>query len=204
MSEKRSFFEKYFYEAPEDESPPDDNTGNESEQTSNDPPDTTDDGAPDMNDFDDSDNSDDGDSPPDIGGFDDTDNNGDDNFGMDDFDDNSDNSNNSQDLHLDDKVSAIMNMNLYQRYLSLLTTIKTQLTMIRDNNDILRTLSPDSLNIVDSLKKLEENINLYIKNNFTHENYSKNLLFFNKCLNLLKLLNDVFDKDINSGIKGNT
>ena len=170
MSEKRSFFEKYFYEAPEDESPPDDNTGNESEQTSNDPPDTTDDGAPDMNDF----------------------------------DDNLDNSNISQDLHLDDKVSAIMNMNLYQRYLSLLTTIKTQLTMIRDNNDILRTLSPDSLNIVDSLKKLEENINLYIKNNFTHENYSKNLLFFNKCLNLLKLLNDVFDKDINSGIKGNT
>lgn len=106
-----------------------------------------------------------------------------------------------QNLGLDDKVSAIMNMNLYQRYLSLLNTIGGQLTMIKNNSDILYTLSSDSLEVITSLKKLDENIRLYLKNYFINENYSKNLLFFNKCLNLLKLLNDVFDSDIKKGIK---
>jgi len=104
-------------------------------------------------------------------------------------------------LGLDEKISAIMNMNLYQRYLSLLNTIGGQLTMIKNNSDILHTLSADSLDIVESLKKLDENIRLYLKNSFLNENYSKNLLFFNKCLNLLKLLNDVFDSNVKKGIK---
>ena len=93
-------------------------------------------------------------------------------------------------------------MNLYQRYLTLLNTNGSQLTMIKNNSDILFTLSKDSLSIVEKLKKLDENIRLYLKNSFLHENYSKNLLFFNKCLNLLKILNDIFDKEVRKGIKG--
>ena len=104
-------------------------------------------------------------------------------------------------LGLDEKISAIMNQNLYQRYLALLNNIGGQLTMIKNNSDILYTLSSDSLSIIESLKKLDDNIILYLKNSFINENYSKNLLFFNKCLNLLKLLNDVFDSDIKKGTK---
>lgn len=104
------------------------------------------------------------------------------------------------DLGIDDKVSAIMNMNLYQRFISLLTSIGSQITSIKNNSDVLYTLSEDSVDIVDSLKKLDENIRLYLKNTFINENYSKNLLFFNKCLNLLKLLNDVFDEKVRKGI----
>jgi hypothetical protein len=201
-----NLFMKYLYEAPEDEAPDMGDTGDIGES---DPPA---DNAPDMGDDDFGGDSED--SPPDMdggmddsapdmgGGFDDA---GDDSFGDDNQDDDSDNNKNNKDsFHLDDKVSNIMNMNLYQRYLSLLSKIKEQLSMIKENNDIIRSISPESLDMVDSLKKLEENINLYIKNNFMNENYSKNLLFFNKCLNLLKLLNDVFDKKIHAGIKKDT
>lgn len=106
----------------------------------------------------------------------------------------------NMDLGIDDKVSAIMNMNLYQRFISLLTSIGTQITSIKNNSDVLYTLSKDSVDIVQSLKNLDENIRLYLKNTFINENYSKNLLFFNKCLNLLKLLNDIFDKNVRKGI----
>ena len=54
----------------------------------------------------------------------------------------------------------------------------------------------DPDNLVEFVKRLDENIRLYLKNSFINENYSKNLLFFNKCLNLLKLLNDI-SNDIN-------
>lgn len=111
-----------------------------------------------------------------------------------------DDGNTDGDLGIDDKVSAIMNMNLYQRFISLLTSIGSQITSIKNNSDVLYTLSEDSVDIVDSLKKLDENIRLYLKNTFINENYSKNLLFFNKCLNLLKLLNDVFDEKVRKGI----
>lgn len=94
-----------------------------------------------------------------------------------------------------------MNMQLYQRYLSLLNTITGQLTTVKNNSDVLYGISPDSLDIIEQLKKLDENVRLYIKNSFLHENYSKNLLFFNKCLNLLQLLNVEFDKVIQKGIK---
>lgn len=93
-----------------------------------------------------------------------------------------------------------MNVQLYQKFLSLLNNIGSELTMCKINNDILYTLSPDTMNLVPALKKLDENIRLYLQNAFIHENYSKNLLFFNKCLNLLKLLNDVFDKDVKKGV----
>jgi hypothetical protein len=106
-----------------------------------------------------------------------------------------------EELELDEKISAIMNQNLYQRYLALLNNVGNQLSMIKNHSDVLYTLSNDSLEVIGSLKKLDENIRLYLANTFLTENYSKNLLFFNKCLNLLKLLNDIFEKNIRKGIK---
>lgn len=104
-------------------------------------------------------------------------------------------------MKLDAKVSTVMNVNLYQRYLTLLNTINTQLSMIKNNGDMIYTLSDQTSSIIASLKKLDENIRLYLSNIFLEENYSRNLLFFNKCLNLLKLLNDSFDASIQKGIK---
>lgn len=202
MSIELNIFERFLFEAPEDEIPPD-------MVNNNDPPDIPDgaenDEPPELDDnlSGDPDNINTGDDmPPDMP----------DEFSEEDFnneemgDDGSDNeseesNNNLKNIGLDDKVSAIMNMNLYQRFLSLLNTIGNQLTMIKNNSDILYTLSKDSLDTVESLKKLDENIRLYLKNSFLNENYSKNLLFFNKCLNLLKLLNDVFEGSVNKGIK---
>lgn len=145
------------------------------------------------------------DQPPDIGdagtedfgddsSFDDGDAGGGDGEGE-------ENGDQQKNLKLDAKVSAIMNTNLYQRFLTLLNTINSQLSSIQGNSDMIYSLSPDSPDTVNSLKKLDENIRLYLNNIFEGENYSKNLLFFDKCLNLLRLLNDSFDKDINKGIK---
>lgn len=191
-----SMFERFLYEAPGDDPP--DAPATES------PPDVPaeapdDSGPPDIPDDAGADTADDGppDMPPDgEDGFDDGGGFGD---GGDDGGEGG--QEDPDNLGLDDKVSAIMNMNLYQRFLSLMNTIGGQLTMLRNNGDVLYTLSSTSLDIVESLKKLDENIRLYLKNTFLNENYSKNLLFFNKCLNLLKLLNDVFDKDVRKGIK---
>lgn len=196
MSTNKNIFEEFLFEAPGDEIPPDMvNIG---------PPDVPDgaenDEAPDLPDDNPSEDVDTGtlsdDEPPEL-----PDDFNDDELG----DDLSDNFSNTDDqinnLGLDDKVSAIMNMNLYQRYLTLLNTIGRQLNMIKNNSDIIYSLSSDSLTIVEALTKLDENIRLYIKNSFINENYSKNLLFFNKCLNLLKLINDVFDRDVKKGIK---
>ena len=197
MSINKNIFEQFLFEAPEDETPPDmvDNgtpevpAGAENDE----PPDLPDDAS-----FGGSDDVPSGDEPPELSEED---------FGTDDFNDEEMDTDNQEDsdsklnnLGLDDKVSAIMNMNLYQRYLVLLNTIGGQLTMIKNNSDILYTLSNESLDIVEQLKKLDENIRLYLKNSFVNENYSKNLLFFNKCLNLLKLLNDVFDSNIKKGL----
>lgn len=107
----------------------------------------------------------------------------------------------NQKMELDEKISAIMNQQLYQRFLALLNTLTNQLSSIKNNSDILFSVSKESIDLVDQLKKLDENIRLYLKNSFLHENYSKNLLFFNKCLNLLKLLNDEFDRVIQKGIR---
>lgn len=191
-----SMFEKFLYEAPGDD-PPD------VQPAADTPPDVPaeapdDSGPPDIPDDAGADIADDGppDMPPDgEDGFDDG------GFGDGGADEGGEDGNDPENLGLDDKISAIMNMNLYQRFLSLMNTIGGQLTMLRNNGDVLYTISPESLDIVESLKKLDENIRLYLKNTFLNENYSKNLLFFNKCLNLLKILNDVFDKNIKKGIK---
>lgn len=202
-----SLFEQFLYEAPGDDPSPDsapDTTP--AEDTGGAPPDmpdeapAEDDSPPDMGD--DFGGDDMNDAPPEMGGEDDGGFEDDMGFGDDTDSNESQEDNNENNLELDEKISSILNMNLYQRYLTLLNTIGSQLTMIKNNSDILFTLSKDSLSIVEKLKKLDENIRLYLKNSFLHENYSKNLLFFNKCLNLLKLLNDIFDKDIRKGIKG--
>lgn len=193
---KLSLFERVITEAPDD--PPD----IPKEDTP--PPDipsdlsTQDEGPPDIPNESEGDASGDIDSgePPDLDG----DFGGEEPEGLDDqsFDGEGDE---RQSLEIDEKISAVMNQQLYQRFLALLNNITSQLSMIKNNSDVLFTLSTDSLDIIDSLKKLEENVRLYLKNYFLNENYSKNLLFFNKCLNLLKLLNEIFDKNIQKGIR---
>lgn len=107
----------------------------------------------------------------------------------------------NQELHLNEKISAIMNMQLYQRFLSLLNVAKGQVSSISDNSDILASIVPETFDILSSLKRLDENINLYLSNKFLNTDYSMNLLFFNKCLNLLKFVNDMFDQKVHKGIK---
>ena len=104
-------------------------------------------------------------------------------------------------MDLDDKVSAIMNANLYTRFLTMLTNIEAQMSQMKSNADIVYTLSPDASDMYNKYKQLDDNIRLYLNNSFIDENYSKNLLFFNKCLNLLKLLNDSFSLYVNKGIR---
>ena len=199
-----NIFTRFLYEAPGDDPPPE----VESDTGPPDVPDDAgiDDGPPDMGGFDDDLGSDTSgtdeanDGPPDMGGdF------GDDNFGdmgEDGGDETADGEgDNKETLELDDKVSAILNDNLYQHYLALITKINSQLTNIRDNSDVLYTLSEDTLEVVKVLEDLDENLRLYVKNKFLNENFSKNKLFYNKCLNLLGLVNKVFDRDIRKGIK---
>lgn len=135
------------------------------------------------------------DMPPDLGEDDLTD----DNYTDDGTDE--ENPKSGEPLQLDGKVSAIMNQRLYQQFLALLNTINNQIVTMKDNNDVLYILSPDTIDTLSSLKKLDENVRLYLKNCFENENYSKNLLFFNKCINLLHLINNAFAKDIRKGIK---
>lgn len=200
-SKSISFFTKYLTEAPDD-TPPDVAAAAQEDSGTPDVPtdgENTDAGPPDIPDDVGEEPVDDG--PPDLNDdFGSEDGFGGDEEGTEDQDGDSSESNDPT-LGLDDKVSAIMNQQLYQRFLNLIGAIANQLTMIKNNNDILYTLSEDSLDTETSLKKLDENIRLYLKYNFLNENYSKNLLFFNKCLNLLKLLNDSFDASIRKGIK---
>lgn len=193
-----NLFESFLFEAPGDD-PPD--TQPETEPSA--PPDVpdgaeNDPGPPDISGAGEESDPPDGDLPPDMGDAGD--------FSDDEsFDDMSGDEGpaegeENKDLGIDEKISAIMNMQLFQRFITLLSTIGSQLSSIRNNSDILYTLSEDSVEFVEALKKLDENLRLYINNSFINENYSKNLLFFNKCLNLLKLLNDVFDKNVRKGI----
>ena len=172
-----SFFKSILYEA--DEPPPDFPPADVEE-----PPDLPVDEAPDLGDIGETE------APPDI--------NEDDEY-MDDVSNDQEN-NNQENLELDEKISAIMNANLYQKYLSLLNAIGTQITTVKDKNDVLYTIASDSSQILTSLRKLDENIRIYVTNRFMRENYSKNLLFFNKCINLYKLLNDAFITSLKNGI----
>lgn len=138
------------------------------------------------------------DAPPDFGGED-----GGDDFGTDDMgEDGSEDGEgeNTEPMGLDEKVSAIMNKNLYSRFLTMLDDLGSQLTQFKNNSDIIYTLSAEANDMYGKYKELDENIRLYLKNSFIDENYSKNLLFFNKCLNLFKLLNDSFSALIHKGI----
>lgn len=103
--------------------------------------------------------------------------------------------------NLNDKVSALMNANLYQSYLSLLQKFTAQQQAIKNNRDVLYTISPESLDTLDLLKKLDENMRLYMKNSFPNENYSKNQLFFNKCLAYYRLLVDQFSEVMKKGTR---
>lgn len=192
MAGDLEFFKQFLYEAPGDDPPPDmvqqDNGGADS------PPDLGgDDGSADSGAPPDLDGGG-GDGPPDMGGGDDF-GGGDDAYGGD------ENQDEQQDLGLDAKVSAIMNVTLYQRFLQLLGNITSQITQIKENSDVLYSITTDCTDILEKLNKLKDNVQLYLTNQFANENYSKNLLFFNKCLNLLALLNDCFDNAIKKGIK---
>ena len=98
-------------------------------------------------------------------------------------------------------ISAIMNNKLYQRFINLLGSTKSKISEIKDNSDVLYTIAPECTEVIKTLQSLEENIRLYLKNKFVNEDYGKNLLFFNECLNLRALLSDIFDDIIKKGIK---
>ena len=194
MSDK-SLFEQWMFEAPGDDPPPDEPVATETPPDVPDEP-TTDDGPPDLN-LDDAGGDDTPpvddieDGPPDLG---------EDDFGGDDFGDaplDQDNNN----MKIDDKVSSILNLNLYQSYVELLTQVSSQIASMKHNADLLYAITPDTDYVVKALRKLEENMRLYIDNVFTNERYEKNLLFYNKCKNLNKFLNDKFDSLIHKGIK---
>jgi hypothetical protein len=195
MVKERSLFEQVLYEAPEDDAPPDLQPAEDTAPDS--PPDLSVDDTPTDND---TGGGPEASGPPDLEMDNEGEGEGED-VSYDDEDDTAEGTP-QEDLGIDEKISNIMNMNLYQRYLTLLTNVGNQLSSVKNNSDALITLAPKSIDIITSLEKLDENIRLYIDNYFVKENYSKNLLFFNKCLNLLKLLNDTFDKNIRTGIRG--
>lgn len=196
-------FYRWMFEA--DDAPPDINLGSDQADDSP-PPDISDDSSNEQG-------SDD--MPPDLnmndtsGDFDDT------SFGDEGMDDagfgedesgGEDASNNQEDnpdnMNLPEKVSAIMNNQLYQRYLSMLNSVGTQISQMTDNGDVLFSLMKDGYSeLLNKFKKLDENIKLWMKNNFINSDYSKNLLFFNMCLNLQSLLNESFNKKIKKGVK---
>ena len=191
MSEELDFFRSYLMEAPgDDDIPPDeqqltnvndmDTTAGDEPPAMNDDTPTDDIGGDDLG----------GDEPPDLGFGDD-----DDSFTSD------DEGGESQPGGLDDKISSIMNVNLYQKFLTLVSDINAQVNNIKSNTDILFALNADSLNIVKPLEKLDENVRLYLKNSFSNERFEKNTLFYNKCVNLFNLLSQKFDAEISKGIK---
>ena len=189
---KPSLFNRLFMEAPDD---PPDITGETTEEVppDNPPPDATeedtldtppDEGGGDMSD----------DAPPDI-------DSGEDPFGSDDptIGTEEDQEGTADAPNVSEKISIIMNRGLFQKFLTLLNTIGLQISSIKSNSDILFSLSTDTIDILKALEKLDENIRLYLSNQFEEENYSSNLLFFNKCVNLLTLLNEDLDKGISKG-----
>lgn len=201
MSDELELFQKFMFEAPGDDDsaavPPD-----EAQMDTN--PDPPADMSTDVETVGPADVSDEPPSVDDIGGVDDAPPDMGDGGFEDDFSDDDlveDDSGGTETQKLDDKLSAIMNVTLYQTFLSLIGDINEQLSTIKNNTDMFYTLSNESLDVVPSLKKLDENVRLYLKNTFIHERYEKNLLFFNKCMNLYKLLGDKFNADISKGIK---
>lgn len=178
-------FKSWIFEEDNSDPPEIEDPGEDSEIGDSGPPDIVDDNP-----------------PPDMS----MDDMGDDEFGDSEFGDEEQSEENPEDnlnnLELDEKISAIMNNKLYQRYLSMINSIGSHISQITDNNDIMFSLLGDGYDeLLDKFKKLDENIKLWMKNNFINENYSKNLLFFNMCLNLLNLLNDSLEDKIKKAIK---
>ena len=189
MEKTLSFFEQVLLEAPGDETP------EPPADTSTEP--VPDAGPPDMP------NADEGDAlagevaPPDMQ----DDAPAEDDFGSDfGSDDDQQNDQDQNNLGIDEKISNILNKLLYDKFLTLLNQIGSQISNIKNNNEILHSLVPNLGEISEEFKRLDESIRLYINNSFIYENSSKNLLFFNQCLNALKLLNERFSHEINKGI----
>lgn len=187
----KSFFEKVFFEA--DDAPPDmAGATAPADGTADPPPSPGGDAAPDMGGTDEF-----GMGDPNGGGPPDIEEPGED-FGGEGGGENSeeDSEDDPANMKFDDKISNVMNMNLYQRFLNMLNSITSQVNTIKDNADIINALTKDASDLVPSLQKLDENIRLYLSNFFLNENYSKNLLFFNKCLNEYNLHREFFTKEI--------
>jgi len=150
-----------------------------------------------------SDDTGDNEEPPDVPdmGFDDTGGGSEGNEGdFGDFGDDNDSTNEEEEEPIvSEKISLIMNHQLYQRFLTLLNTVQNQLTSMKGNNDVIYAMSPKALEQVEPLSRLAENIRLYLSNNFLETNYSKNLLFYNRCLNLLNILNKIFSAELRAG-----
>ena len=163
-------------EAPVEDTPADDN-----------PPDITDDAIEGAGD--------DIPAPPDLGEEDITD----DGFG-DDLGDEGELNN----LTIDEKISSILNVNLYKNYLKLLSDIGTQLNTIKSNIDMFNAISDTTGSLVESIRKLEENLRLYMIDHFQNSRYENNQLFYDKCKSLYELLNDKFEKDVRKSIRHNT
>ena len=104
---------------------------------------------------------------------------------------------------LSDKVSTILNQKLHRKMSALLNDIGSQLSSIKDNSDMLLSISIGSQSMIDELSLLEENIRLYMTNIFLQRSYEINMEFYNKSVNMLKLLNDKFNMDIDNGIRDN-
>lgn len=175
-------------EGDEDGAPPDIGSGGD---TAGDYPGTTDPGGP--PDIDTPDGTPDigGDEPPELEGFGDMPGYSDDPGAGEQQDENP--------PVLGEKISLIMNKNLYQRFLTLLNTVDNQIDSIRSNSEIIYSVSPEALETTKPLCKLAENIRLYLTNHFLDNNYSKNLLFYNMCLNQMKLLDDIFFRELRRG-----
>lgn len=189
MEKTLSFFEQVLLEAPGDETPPED-VSPEPTQDAGSPPDMPDIGG--------GDNQDGEESPPDMQDDTQPDDDFGSDFGSDDNDQQNDQDQNN--LGIDEKISNILNKLLYDKFLTLLNQIGSQISNIKNNNEILHSLVPNLGEISEEFKRLDESIRLYINDSFIYENSSKNLLFFNQCLNALKLLNEKFSHEINKGI----
>ena len=107
-------------------------------------------------------------------------------------------------LSIDEKISSILNVNLYKNYMQLLSDIGTQLNTIKNNIDIFQALNKDTNNTVKAIRDLDSNLRDYMVNTFKDERYENNLLFYNKCKALYQMLNEKFEKDIHKAVHSTT
>ena len=193
MSDELSFFKQVLYEAPGDDAPANPPAEMPPTDTNNDsPPDS----MPDMS------SDDAGGAPPDMPGMGGEDEGSDDMGGMNDFgSDDEQNDDEKKNLEIDEKISNILNKLLYDKFLTLLNQIGSQLSNIKNNNEILHAIVPSLGELTEQYKRLDESIRLYINNSFTYNNSSKNQLFFNQCINALKMLNEKFSHEINKSTR---